>query len=176
MLNRKTSPLATLCGVVFAAMAAYQGFQGYQTMNAKAEQQFKLLNGFREWQTTYRTLAPVKEKWTASFPVAAKVQDLYAINTLLNQYGTVDADALQVTRLERVKHREVPLGLTRICLSSKTSAGVIFRASNTETLLASMQKMAQSPAYEYSKISIRAETDASVAELLGLCILVRDGE
>lgn len=174
MLNRKSNPFALLGGIAIALVVSYQGYLGYQAMSQKAEQQKQLLQGFREWQSMYRSLAPVQASWDESFPEAGKVQDIYAIHQLLAKYGEVDADELLVTQLTRVQQGETQVGLTKICLTARGAMGVTLKKSNVAELLDSLKQMARSPSLEFSKVVLRANDKAALAELQSLCVLVRD--
>lgn len=174
MLNRKSNPFATLGGIALALVVGYQGYLGNLAMTQKAEQQKQLLQGFREWQSMYRSLSPVQAAWDESFPEVGTVQDVYAIHQLLAQYGEVDADELLVTQLSRVQQGETQVGLTKICLAAKGAAGVTLKKSNVNELLESLKQIAKSPSIEFTRVILRANDKAALAELQGLCVQVRD--
>jgi hypothetical protein len=157
--------------LLFLGMSSWSTFNA---MQAKAAEQKKSLEDFRQWRSTYEALIPVQKQWDAAFRPAAEARDLLSLHNLMGNGLKTNLDLLVVEKLDRTKVNDLELGLSRICLTTSGESGVAFEGESFSTLLTEVRKMAARSDIEMGQIKLLDHKAKPTALVQGFCLLLKD--
>ncbi|HHA2454295.1 TPA: hypothetical protein ACOEBF_001322 [Stenotrophomonas maltophilia] len=172
---------AILIALVGAGLLGYAGSLGMQAFNEKASQQQTETDVVQRWKNSYQALAKSRATWDRRYPELAKYNDLLGLfrGLRLERYGlSADPDQLSTSKIESVRHNDMPVGLVRVCIASSaaaTSSGLQVRAPTYSALLAGVGSLATRKDVEMSAITVSTtaagEPEANLADF---CMLLRN--
>lgn len=174
MLPKQTSFMSLLLGVIVLLFLGLSGWKTSSAMFAKATEQEKALEDFRQWRSTYEALIPVQKQWGQSFKAAADARDLLSLHNLIGSTLKTDLDRLVVEKIDRVKVAELELGLSRVCLTSSGESGMAFQAESFSTLVSELKAMAARNDIEMTTVKVLEYKSKPTALVQGFCLLLKD--
>ncbi|SIR01539.1 hypothetical protein [Marinobacterium stanieri] len=166
--------LATLIAMVIMLKG---GWQNFNTLTDKVEQQEKLYTVLERWQASWLALRPVEEQYTNTYPALEDLPDGLALYQLLDlgRDGLhVNLDELITKRVQQVSRNGIPLGLQKICVSGRPGY-VTATAGTMDRLLSGLQALAQRPEIRLGAFEIGTK-DKGVQPIIKLeevCLLAR---
>lgn len=174
MLPKQTSFMSLMIGVVVILFLGLSGWKTSSAMLAKATEQKKTLEDFRQWRSTYEALIPVQKQWSQSFKAAADARDLLSLHSLIGSSLRTDMDRLVVEKIDRVKAEELELGLSRVCLASSGESGMSFQSDSFSTLVAGLKVLAARNDIEMGTVKVLEQRAKPTALVQGFCLLLKD--
>lgn len=174
MLPKQTSFMSLLLGVVVLLFLGLSGWNTSSAMFAKAKEQQKALEDFRQWRSTYEALIPVQKQWGQSFKAAADARDLLTLHSLIGSTLKTDLDRLVVEKIDRVKVDERELGLSRACLNSSGESGLAFQSDSFSSLLSGLKVLAARNDIEMGTVKVLEYKSKPTALVQGFCLLLKD--
>jgi hypothetical protein len=174
VLPKQTSFMSLLVGVLVALFLGMSGWNTFNAMLAKAGEQKKALEDFRQWRSTYEALIPIQKQWGDTFKPAAQARDLLSLHALMGTELKTNMDLLVVEKLDRMKVNELDLGLSRICLTTSGENGVAFEGESFSTLLMEVRKLAARSDIEMGQIKVLEHKGKPTALVNGFCLLLKD--
>lgn len=174
MLPKQTSFVSLTLGALVALFLGMSGWNTFNAMQAKAGEQKKALEDFRQWRSTYEALIPVQKQWGEAFKPAAQARDLMSLHSLMGAGVKTNMDLLVVDKLDRLKVNELELGLSRVCLSTSGESGLVFEGESFSSLMLEVQKMAGRSDIEMGQIKVLEHKGKPTALVQGFCLLLKD--
>lgn len=160
-----------------AAVLISAGVTAHNTLSAKTRAQLQVNEGVMRYQNSYMALSESMKKWDASYSSASQINDLMALNAILNlpHYGLIaDPDKTKLSKVDAVANASgTALGMTKICLTNSGNSDFVVTAPDFPTLFAGVKRLSRRLDVSIGFMSFSGEKDAS-AKITDFCILVRN--
>lgn len=179
MVNTQRKKMALIVALFIAGILIMEAFFGHQILVRKATDQDVVSESLQRWKTSYMALADSRLQWDKNYRRESSVQDtasLFAYLGLANYGLTSDPDNIILTKVEQVTSNSAAIGLTKICMANGTGDGgaLVVEASNYQTLLLGVEKLAKRPDIFLGNISVQGDKLVPIAKLGDFCILLRN--
>jgi hypothetical protein len=174
VLTKQTSFISLIVGVLSLMFLGLSGWNMSSAMFAKANEQEKTLENFRQWRSTYEALIPVQKQWGESFRSANDARDLLSLHKLMGSNLKTNMDRLVVEKVDRMKVGDLELGLSRVCFASVGESGLAFEGESFSILVSELRKMAGRHDIEMGRVKVLEHKSKPTALVQGFCLLLKD--
>lgn len=183
MGSQKRRSMALLFSLVFSGIMLMQAWNYHFIIQGKSIAQELIIEGLNRWKQQYLAVNESRIKWENSYLHEDKIQDVAALIQLVDFPAaglTSDPDTIALTKVEQVtqdQKSDMPLGLTRICMSSGTADGYSLQVSapTYQLLLDGLDRLAKRPDIQIGSISVEGDKKVPIAKLGDFCVLLRNG-
>lgn len=177
-MNNASTKVIIAMALGFTVISATQGLKSHRILAAKTQAQADVTESVNRWKLNYEALGESVKRWERNYLRQENVQDMMSLFAVVNlgEYGVAaNTDAIILNKIEPVVQNGMPIGLTRICLSSNGSgdaSALEIQAPNYQALFAGIKRLAQRPDISIGTISIKGDKALPVANLGDFCVLL----
>jgi len=167
--------------LVIAGLLVMDGYQTYQSISAKTEQQVRITVQLNRWKAAMRSMQPTIADWGKNIQSADQVKDLLSVYRALNleSAGLASSpDVLLLSKIERLTFEGSDLHATIVWATSAGKPGVMVTAPSYSQLIEGINRLATRRDIKLGSVIIGSEDEHSVpqAVLLGLGVILRDNK
>ncbi|WP_137922307.1 hypothetical protein [Hydrogenophaga sp. 2FB] len=165
------------CIGVFVVLA-FSAHGAWNVMQEKVRAQNNVTESVDRWTVSFAALNSSIEQWNKTFTKETSLQDLRGLLELANLEKSglsIQADDIGVSAVEPVRHNNLNIGLTRMCLSSQGVAdgkSLEVSAADYRTLFAGVKHLTDRADISIKNIVIRGDKKLPTATLGDFCVLL----
>lgn len=159
-------------------VAAFQANGAWSVMKDKVQAQQNVTESVYRWTESFTALNKSIEAWGKTYAKETSLQDLRGLLELANLEGaglSIKTDDVGVQAVEPVKHNNLNIGLTSICLGSQgvgDGKSLEVSAPDYRSLFAGIKKLTDRPDISIKKIVVLGDKKVPTANLGDFCVLL----
>lgn len=180
-MNNAILPRLKLAGLGVFLVLAHQANGAWAIFKDKVQAQQNVTEGVYRWTDSYNALQKSIEQWGKTYTKEGTLQDLRGLLEMANFEGSrlsVKTDDVTVVAVDGVRHNEVPIGLTRVCLATMVGGdgkSLKVSAPDYRTLFSGIKSMTDRADIDIGSIVIQGDKGMPSASLGNFCILLSRG-
>lgn len=170
-----------LAGLGVFIVLAHHANGAWAIFKDKVQAQQIITEGVYRWTDSFNALHKSMEQWGQIYTKEGTLQDLRGLLEMANFEGvglSVRTDDVAVVSVDGVRHNDVPIGLTKVCLATMVGGdgkAIKVSAQDYRTLFSGIKSMTDRGDIDVGSIVIQGDKGRPTAALGNFCILLSRG-
>ncbi len=180
-MNNVIQQRIKLAGIAVFLVLAHQANGAWAIFKEKVQAQHNVTEGVYRWTDSYNALQKSIEQWGVSYTKESTLQDLRGLLEMADFESArlnIKTDDVAVVSVDGVRHNEMPIGLTKVCLATMVGGdgkSIKVSAPDYRTLFTGIKTMTDRADIDISSIVIQGDKGTPTASLGNFCILLSRG-